>query len=218
MQRLVPWEVVPAIFVLALGAGAQPAPPQILSAQSVFLANGGASCAWSTGPNRAYRDLYTALRQWGGYRLAATPGEADLGFNVSFACPAVPGTVIQGTGTGPAYEPILTLRVLLPQTGALLWTWHEPVQTAVLAANRHRNFDQDIAALVADLQGMWAHLPSGPQPAKRRSEGPPRHLLRIAAAAGAVLMVVLYLVFRQKIHEAAQTFPPLPHPPPFPLF
>ncbi len=42
---------------------APPVPAQILAAHSAFLANGGETCTWFTGPNRAYRDLYTALQR-----------------------------------------------------------------------------------------------------------------------------------------------------------
>jgi hypothetical protein len=46
---------------------APPVPPQISSAQSIFIANGGGTNffnAFSGGPDRGYSQLYAALQQW----------------------------------------------------------------------------------------------------------------------------------------------------------
>lgn len=222
MTRLDPLLAMAAIFWLAVGVGAQAGPPpvpeQILTAKSVFLANGGESCTWFTGPDRAYRDLYTALQKWGRYELVAAPGDADLVFSVSFACPAVPGTVTNGTGTGPNFLPTLRLRILQSRTHALLWTVNQPVERAVLQGNRNRNFDRAVAALVADLQDLRANLPVQPAPPKLRRDSAVKV---VVAVASVVAMVAIFLVARHHMRAMQmRPLPPLPTPtpPPFPIF
>lgn len=43
-----------------------------------------------------------------------------------------------------------------PKTNAMLWTIIEHVQWAVLQSNHDKNFDQALARLVADVQGLAA--------------------------------------------------------------
>lgn len=180
-----------------------PVPAQIQSARNVFLANGGETCSWFIGPNRGYRQLYSALREWGRYQLVATPGQANLILAVSFACPE------SDPANNIAYAR-LRLRIFQPRPHILLWTLNEPVRSAILQRNRDRNFDAAVRAMVADLQRLGANLPVEEQAPKLRTNWLP---IAVAAAVGVVLTVV-FLVARHGMRPPAMVPPTLPTPPP----
>jgi hypothetical protein len=48
------------------------------------------------------------------------------------------------------------LKLRDPKTNALLWAFTEHVQLAVLKETRDDNFDQTMAKLISDLQGLSA--------------------------------------------------------------
>ena len=53
-----------------------PVPPQIQQAQTIFLSNAGSDSfflAFSGGQDRGYNNLYSAIKQWGRYRIVTTP-------------------------------------------------------------------------------------------------------------------------------------------------
>ncbi len=73
---------------------AAPAPPQISTAKTVFIANAGgednpSDSQFSGGPDRAYNQFYAAIKSWGRYELVLTPANADLLLELRFTQPQV---------------------------------------------------------------------------------------------------------------------------------
>lgn len=146
---------------------AKPAPPapipaQILAAKKVFVANAGTEQPWyeygqfSGGPDRAYNQFYARLKSWGRYELADAPAGADLLFEIQFMCPPSVAAGKEGADSiaGRPYDPQFRLVIRDPKTNALLWVFTERAQWAVLLGNRDKNFDQALARVVNDLQGL----------------------------------------------------------------
>src|SRR5260370_14484089 len=80
-----------------------PLPAQIFTARKIFVSNAGDETLgeFSGGPDRAYNQLYTALKGWGRYELVAVPADAALVFEISFAKPLLAYKVSVG-GAGHA--------------------------------------------------------------------------------------------------------------------
>jgi len=127
---------------------AAPIPPQILSAHSVFISNGGGSNYFSMftgGPDRAYNSLYNDLRQSSQYQLVSSPSQADLVFEIRAIAPSV------NNGDVVAYNPQLILSIQDPQTKAILWTTSANVRALGTQKRRDQGFDQSMAVLVDKL-------------------------------------------------------------------
>ena len=125
-----------------------PVPPQITSAHSIFIANGGGTNyfnAFTGGPDRGYSQLYAALQQWNRYQIADSPSQADLIFEIHAIAPAVN---TGGTDGSYVYNPQLILRILDPKTNALLWTTTSNVKAAGTQSSRDKGFDESVAVLV----------------------------------------------------------------------
>jgi hypothetical protein len=151
---------------------AGPIPTQILAAKKVFVANAGGEQPWydvaqfSGGPDRAYNQLYAALKSWGRYELVGAPADADLLLEIQFICPPSVAAGNQGGDSiaGRPYDPQLRLVIRDPKTNALLWAFTERAQWAVLQGNRDKNFDQTLARIVRDLQDLSAPSESANKP------------------------------------------------------
>jgi len=139
-----------------------PLPAQIFTARKVFVSNAGGNTLgdYSGGPDRAYNQLYAALKGWGRYELVRAPADAELVFEIRFATPIL-GEKVSGGGGGntpvsssPVKDPQFRLAILDLKTHVLLWTFTERVQSALLQGNRDKNFDQAMAALVNDLRNV----------------------------------------------------------------
>ena len=155
------WVAVPD-----LGAQSQkdvlpaPLPTQIFTARKVFVSNAGGDTVgdYSGGPDRAYDQLYAALKGWGRYELVSAPADAELVFEVRFAAPIIGENVSGGNGTGVSSrtmkDPQFRLAILDLKTHVLLWTFTEHVQNALLQGNRDKSFDQAMAALVNDMKNV----------------------------------------------------------------
>jgi hypothetical protein len=143
-------------------APAAPIPTQILAAKRAFVANAGGERPWyddaqfSGGPDRAYNQLYAALKSWGRYELVGAPADADLLFEIQFTCPPSVAAGNQGGDSiaGRPYDPQIRLVIRDPKTNALLWALTERAQWGILQGNRDKNFDQTLARIVSDLQGL----------------------------------------------------------------
>lgn len=141
---------------------AAPVPPEILSAKKVFVANAGGEQVWdydsqfSGGPERSYNQFYAALKSWGRYELVGAPSNADLLFEIQFICPpaVAAGNQVSDSLAGRRYDPQLRLVIREPKTNALLWAFTERAQWAILQGNRDKNFDQALAKIVSDVQGL----------------------------------------------------------------
>ena len=138
-----------------------PLPTQIFTARKVFLSNAGGDTLgdYSGGPERAYNQLYGALKGWGRYELVAAPADAELVFEISFAMPIVGESVYGGTGgtsvsNKTTNDPHFRLAIRDLKTHVLLWTFTEHVQSALLRGNRDKNFDLAMGALVNDIRNV----------------------------------------------------------------
>jgi len=141
-----------------------PVPARIQTANTVFIANAG----WdepSTDlpqyvgePDRAYNQLYAALKASGRYKLAADPSDADLLFEIRFT---IEHAVIRGTVlTSADIDPQLHLAIRDPKTNALLWAFTEHSPWAILQGNREKNLDQALSRIVLDLERLSAPPPA----------------------------------------------------------
>jgi hypothetical protein len=126
-----------------------PIPAQILAAKKVFIANGGGDeshyeeASYSGRPDRAYNEFYAAMKTWGRYELVAAPGDADLVFEIRL-------TVFQLQRERVLSDDRIVIRD--PKTHETLWGLTEHARGAVLLSNRDKNFEQALAALIAEVQ------------------------------------------------------------------
>jgi hypothetical protein len=140
-----------------------PIPAQIVAAKKVFVANAGGDEPWmddgqfSGGPDRTYNQFYSAMKTWGRYELVGAPADADLLFEIEFTVPPIAGAASRGdTIVGRPYDPQFRLVIRDPKTNALLWAFTEHAGWALLQGNRDKNFDQALARIVSDVQGLSA--------------------------------------------------------------
>jgi hypothetical protein len=149
---------------------AKPAPPapvpaQIVAAKKVFVANSGGDQPagfddgqYSGGSDRTYNQFYAAMKTWGRYELVGAPADADLLFEIEFTVPPIAGAASRGDTffAGRPYDPQFRLVIRDPKTNALLWAYTEHAAWAILQGNRDKNFDQALARIVGDVQGLSA--------------------------------------------------------------
>ncbi|MFZ0689755.1 MAG: hypothetical protein WA891_18830 [Acidobacteriaceae bacterium] len=155
MSRFIGPTLLLAAFALVLPvARAQqiaPIPAPLLSAQKVFLANGGADSVSMDAFAKAaqvaepYNSLYLALQNWGHWQLLSSPDGADLILVVRFTAPLV---------TGPAYAPQLELTILDGKTHAPVWSLTQPVEGAFRKATWKKNYGEGIAALMGQVKTL----------------------------------------------------------------
>ncbi len=125
-----------------------PVPPQILSAHSVFVSNGGGSNYFNIftgGPDRAYNTFYADLERANRYQLVGAPAQADIIFEIRAIAPAV------GDVDNVGYNPQLILSILDPQTNVVLWTSSANVRALGTQMHRDQGFDQSVEVLVDKL-------------------------------------------------------------------
>ena len=170
MSRILTFSVV--VFVATLLAlplwgqsqpetSAAPIPAQIAAAKKIFISNLGEESFYydnrnwySGGPNRAYNQFYSAMKNWGQYDLVSTPSAADLVFEIIFQ-----------DGDRAASDPELRLRIVDPQTHVTLWGFTQRVDAGGLAKTREKNYDLAMAALVNDVKKVAS--PAVSQPAQK---------------------------------------------------
>jgi len=192
-------------------------PPQIISAHTIFVSNGGGSNyfdAFTGGPNRGYSQLYAALQQWGRYQLVDSPSQADLIFEIRSVAPAVD---VSGPQDSIAYNPQLILRILDPKTNAVLWTTTANVRAAGFQASRDKGFDQSVAVLVDRVRQLTGEpLNTAQIKAIHANSSMSRSTkiligLSVAAAAGFAGFVIAKIANRST--PTLPTIPPCPDPP-----
>jgi len=152
--------VLALIFVSALRAQQPkktppaPVPAQISAAKTVFISNAGADLNALQAMKRAgdreqaYDQFYWAMKSWGRYRLASTPAEADLVFEIRFIAPMIPN------GSGVNYQPQFLLTILDAKTHFPLWAFVEPVQGAFRKATWDKNVDEGLTKLMNDVKRL----------------------------------------------------------------
>jgi|SRR5580693_1390814 hypothetical protein len=143
-----------------------PVPSQIISARKVFISNAGGEeidpkvfFLPDMDNNRAYDKFYAAVKSGGHYEPVPSPADADLVLEIRFSFELLPGAY---NAAGDAGGPHLRLVVLDPKTNVLLWALSRQVAASSGPhgkEKRETNFDQAMAALLADLTTL------GSQPA-----------------------------------------------------
>ena len=134
-----------------------PVPAQIGAARKVFIANGGMEYnpngqklgVYGGGPDRSYDQFYAAMKSWGRYELAGSPGDADLVLEISFSNPTV-------SWAGLFTDPQLRLVIADPRTRVPLWTFIRHLEIAGRQENRDKNFDKAMDDIVASLKNLDA--------------------------------------------------------------
>ena len=142
-----------------------PVPPAIFSAKKIFISNGGADSGlfphpFSGSQDRVYNQFYAAMQQWGRYELVGDPNEADLVFEVRLAGPSGPQNPDKAKGASDPV-PIFRLAILDRKSHYTLWAVTESVSIAWLQKSHDRNFDDALAALVADVRKLSASAKAG---------------------------------------------------------
>lgn len=146
-----------------------PIPAQVLTAKTVFIANGGGdesrdeSASYTGGPNRAYNEFYAAMKTWGRYELVASPADADLVLEIQLTVIQVQRERVMADDA-TAYDPQIRLVIRDVKTRQTLWGRTEHVQAAVLQSNRDNNFQQAMSAIVAEVKRIAG--PATDTPAK----------------------------------------------------
>ena len=134
-----------------------PIPAQVLTAKKVFIANGGGDesryeeASYSGGPDRTYNEFYAAMKTWGRYELVAAPGDADLVFEIRLTVFQLQRERVL-TDDSPASDSQFRFVIHDVKTHETLWGLTEHAQGAVLQGNRDKNFEQALAAVVAEVQ------------------------------------------------------------------
>jgi hypothetical protein len=139
-----------------------PVPPQIRSAQKVFISNAGGESfetvidqiVFNGGPDRPYNEFYAAMKDWGHYQIVSSPADADLGLEISW--------VLSDTGLKLPVLGQLRLIVIDPKTNVPLWSFIEYVRGAILLSNRDKNFDQAMNTIMSRIKQL-AEAPAAPQ-------------------------------------------------------
>jgi hypothetical protein len=138
-------------------AQSAPVPAQILAAKKIFIANGGGDesiydeAAYTGGPDRLYDEFYAAMKTSGRYELVSAPGDADLILEVRLTIFQLQHVRVLSDDS-PLIDSQFQLVIREPRTGQTLWGRTEHAQGAVLQSNRDKNFEQALAAIVADVQ------------------------------------------------------------------
>lgn len=136
---------------------AAPVPAPILSAHTVFLANGGMDATSMNGfralgvsDAEPYGSFYAAMQTWGRYQLASAPADADLVIELSVTA--------EGCGAGTALQD--TAKIYDAKTHFLLWTVTQPVKPANLKSTWRKNIAAATTDLVTQLKALTASAPA----------------------------------------------------------
>jgi hypothetical protein len=142
-----------------------PVPSLMLNAKKIFISNAGADSGlfphpFSGDPDRAYNEFYANVESWGRYELVATPGEADLVFELQLTAPNGPSNADKQKG---ASDPLPMLRLVIYDraTHYVLWALTESIAPATLQKTHDHNFDEAVANLVLDAGRLTKSLPNG---------------------------------------------------------
>ncbi len=194
-----------------------PVPPQLTSAQTIFVSNGGGSNyfnAFTGGPDRGYSQLYAALQRWGRYQIVDSPSQADLIFEIRSIAPAI-------DNSGPeelssiSYNPQLILRILDPKTSAVLWTTTANVRAAGRQASRDKGFDQSIAVLVDRVRQLTGEPLDAAQIKAIHSNSSlsKSGKIFIASAISVAAGFTIFTVYKVTNRPSLPTLPQCPNPP-----
>lgn len=132
-----------------------PVPAPLLNGKKVFISFDlgdvlAFPSVYSGGPERAYNEFFSAMKQWGHYDLVLDPKDADLIFSIRFV-----------EGHDLAWP---QLRVVMSdsKTQVVLWGLIEQIDGAMFKKHRDQAFSNSIRRLVDDIHELLA--PGSPQP------------------------------------------------------
>jgi hypothetical protein len=195
---------------------ATPVPPQITSAHSIFISNGGGTNyfnAFTGGPDRGYSQVYAALQQWNRYQLVDSPSQADLLFEIHAIAPAIS----TGTDGSIGYNPQLILRILDPKTNALLWTTTANVKAGGGQSSRDKGFDESVAVLVDRVRQLTGEQlnPTQAKAIRSNNQMPTSTKILIGVGIGAAVGVAILGIYKvtHMNTPTLPTIPPCPDPP-----
>jgi hypothetical protein len=198
-------------------AATQLVPPQIISAHTIFIANGGGTNyfnAFSGGPDRGYSQLFLVLHQWNRYQIVDSPSQADLIFEIHAIAPAVSAG---GADPSVGYNPQLILRILDPKTNALLWTTTANVKAAGGQSSHDKGFDESVTALVDRVRQVTGEQLSTAQIKAIRSNNqmPTSTKILIGVGIGAAVGLTIFGLYKVTHRDTPTllTLPSCPDPP-----
>jgi hypothetical protein len=166
--------VLCAVFLTSITAIAQtpdknqagPVPQAILDARKIFVSNAGADSGlfpepFSGDPSRGYTQFYTALQATGHYELVADPSQADLVLELQLTAPNGPS---RGSKVNGASDPVPMFRLVVydRKSHYVLWAFTESIDVAFLQKTHDRNFDEALAAVLADFEGLTGKAQATP--------------------------------------------------------
>lgn len=203
--------LIPTIHAQQPGSPAAPVPPQILSAKTVFVSNGGGSNyfdIFTGGPDRAYNTFYSDLQKANRYQIVSSPAQADVIFEIHGVAPAF------GDVDNVGYDPQLILSILDPQTKVVLWTTSANVRAAGTQRHRDQGFDQSVEVLL-DKLGQVTGEPLSSEQTKavsNNSRMPTAMKVFLFAGIGAGIALAAYGAYRVSHPPALPTLqqPTLP--------
>lgn len=156
------------------GSVSAPIPAELLSARKIFVSNAGADSGlfphpFSGDPNRGYNELFAGLHALARFELVSSPARADLVLELRLMAPCGPNSPNKQNG---AADPLPMFRLVVYDRPShyILWTFTSTVEVALKQQTHDRNFDDAIANLVANFQGLTRAPRTGdpwPAPATR---------------------------------------------------
>jgi len=158
--------LLPLLYAEPTTALRGPVPAPIVSAQKLFIANGGMDAfslqafqELDLNGTDAYDSLYAAVKRWGKYELVTSPADADLVLTIRFTAPmtnvgehATWGFQHIMANTTWQFQTEMTISDA--KTHFLLWTLTEPVRPANLKGTWRKNIAEANAALAGDLRSL----------------------------------------------------------------
>lgn len=133
---------------------AAPLPGAIVTAQKVFLSNGG-------GSDLAYDAFYSAMKAWGKYQIVGSPNDADLIVELAYRVVDKGSRVWSSTNTYTGATQVHSMEVTDPQlvltiydarTKNSLWATIDHRRLAVREKNREKETINSAERLVDELK------------------------------------------------------------------
>jgi hypothetical protein len=194
-----------------------PVPPQITSARTIFISNGGGTNyfnAFTGGADRGYSQLYAALQQWNRYQIVDSPSQADLIFEIHAVAPAIRSA---GDDETIGYNPQLILRLLDPKTNALLWTTTSNVKAAGGKSSRDKGFDESVAVVVDRVRQLTGEQlnPTQVKAIRSNNQMPTSAKIFLGVGIGAAAGLAIFGIYTvtHRNTPTLPTIPPCPNPP-----
>jgi hypothetical protein len=135
---------------------AEPIPPALTSAKTIFISNAGADSGLFPEPftgdaSRAYTQFYASLKASGKYELVSDPSEADLVLELQLTAPNGPSS---GNKVNGASNPVPMFRLVIydRKSHYVLWALTESIDIAYRQKTHDRNFDQALTDLTNDFE------------------------------------------------------------------